>query len=400
MAKQVNNYDYYQEEKKRKKDEILTRVMACVMFIVMLAVGVCCAGFAARNDEGKWFKNWNLSTWHWADKADNPINKGDEPTDEDYSGLVVTVNPDSGLMTLAVDDNGATAESVTVKASINPPTAKDRKINFSLAFEREGHGDVSDYVALAVNGYNATVECLQAFSCPIILTAAIENTDLSATCRFDYIMPLKRTTSIFSTNSEVTSTPPASSKIKVGDNNERVNYIFSSSDDPTLFGSGTRAGVFHINYVEFWMHLAEGKISETESFAKLCDYLAANDLGSVTVADEISNRPKFVLNADCVTGETWISINYFDFFKFTKWSEASTSVESHQIRKYCYAALLEACPNGGTTMKIPVNINYSYVLGNKSFTYTDTPYVTFDFADLTSTTTDVTLNENEYVFGG
>lgn len=36
----------------------------------ILACGVCCAGYASRNDDGKWFKNGNASTWHWHDKTD------------------------------------------------------------------------------------------------------------------------------------------------------------------------------------------------------------------------------------------------------------------------------------------------------------------------------------------
>ena len=46
---------------------IIAVVVACV-----IVVGVCCAGFASRDSGGTWFRNWNLSTWHWADADDSP----------------------------------------------------------------------------------------------------------------------------------------------------------------------------------------------------------------------------------------------------------------------------------------------------------------------------------------
>ncbi len=35
----------------------------------ILAAGICCAGFASRDENGKWFGNVDISTWHWKDNV-------------------------------------------------------------------------------------------------------------------------------------------------------------------------------------------------------------------------------------------------------------------------------------------------------------------------------------------
>ena len=49
----------------RLKNGIISLILTGV-----LAAGVCCTGFASRDDNGKWFGNGNISTWHWAEKTD------------------------------------------------------------------------------------------------------------------------------------------------------------------------------------------------------------------------------------------------------------------------------------------------------------------------------------------
>ena len=59
----------------RLKNGIISLILTGV-----LAAGVCCTGFASRDDNGKWFGNGNISTWHWAEKTDG---KADDNTPDD-----------------------------------------------------------------------------------------------------------------------------------------------------------------------------------------------------------------------------------------------------------------------------------------------------------------------------
>lgn len=54
--------------------------IAAIFVAGVLTAGICCTGFASRDEDGKWFGNSNVSSWHWADKADD--NKPDNPDDE------------------------------------------------------------------------------------------------------------------------------------------------------------------------------------------------------------------------------------------------------------------------------------------------------------------------------
>lgn len=44
-------------------------IIAGISFFVLLVAAICIIGFVSRGDNGKWFANNNMSTWHWSDKT-------------------------------------------------------------------------------------------------------------------------------------------------------------------------------------------------------------------------------------------------------------------------------------------------------------------------------------------
>ena len=105
--------------------------ITAVLLAGALAAGVCCAGYASRNADGKWFKNSDLSTWHWSDKLqsgnDNDVIGGDK--DPVGPGELVNGIESNGIKLLSaqispddyaeygIDSRAETA--YTIKASVN-----------------------------------------------------------------------------------------------------------------------------------------------------------------------------------------------------------------------------------------------------------------------------------------
>lgn len=63
----------------------LAKGISAILLAGVLAAGVCCTGFASRDDNGKWFGNGNIATWHWSDKTDG---KADDNTPDDEDNPV------------------------------------------------------------------------------------------------------------------------------------------------------------------------------------------------------------------------------------------------------------------------------------------------------------------------
>lgn len=60
----------------------IAKGIAAILILCVLAAGVCCMGFASRGDDGKWFGNGNISTWHWNDKTDDKLG---DPADSEQT---------------------------------------------------------------------------------------------------------------------------------------------------------------------------------------------------------------------------------------------------------------------------------------------------------------------------
>ncbi len=186
---------------------------------VVLAGGVCACGYASRDNNGKWFANKNLSTWHWSDNATDNSDDKDNNTSEDFTGAVVDCADGNGINLLssvlprsAYSENGIseTADSAyTLTAVVTPENANDKRIAWSAAFadsssEWAKNRSVTDYVTVEPStAYSSTaiVTCLQDFGEQIIVTArSVDNSNAYANCTVDFVKPLISFTAVLNTN--------------------------------------------------------------------------------------------------------------------------------------------------------------------------------------------------------
>ena len=104
----------------------ITGGLTSLLLAGVVAAGVCCAGFASRNDDGKWFKNSDLSTWHWSDKSPADADNGE---DNNEVGELVKETQSNGisLMSALIEPedyanyniDARAAKAYTITATVN-----------------------------------------------------------------------------------------------------------------------------------------------------------------------------------------------------------------------------------------------------------------------------------------
>jgi len=191
------------------------KAVAVVLAAVVLAGGVCACGYSARDEAGQWFKNGDISTWHWSDNApgdDVGGNVGNAKPGENNAATVggsdITDITNNGVTVLkavlpraAYAANGVSeqAESAfTLTAEVSPDYASDKSLDWTrLEWQNadsawaEGKA-VTDYVTVTPNGNAAVLACLQDFGEPIVLTvSSVSNPEVFATCFIDYYQRVK-----------------------------------------------------------------------------------------------------------------------------------------------------------------------------------------------------------------
>ncbi len=198
----------------QKKSGFAGKAIISVLLAGLLAAGVCCTGYASRNDAGEWFKNGDLSSWHWSDKSpdENPDDSKPNPDDPTPSitddGAAELENGDSNGISLlnakipraAYAANGISAyadTAFTLTATVTPDEAINKAVDWSVAFENPESEWASgktavDYVKVTPvsdGALTATATCMQAFGERIIITAQIRDgsDDLKATCIANYV---------------------------------------------------------------------------------------------------------------------------------------------------------------------------------------------------------------------
>jgi hypothetical protein len=208
-----------------------------VVFIISIVVGI---GWSSSG-----FTNWNVKTWYnnWKFNADgDEAEPGTDTPDMDTpnigtsNSMELTPNEGNGISLLsteiAVSDYSKYGISTdvesayTITATVEPTNATNTKINWTMSWDKTAlvlnyDGSYSDdtyyscdwyYVESEESEYSTSylaqfgiteadfisitpssdtltlaVACLQAFGCPITITAtSADNNSISATCRVDY----------------------------------------------------------------------------------------------------------------------------------------------------------------------------------------------------------------------
>lgn len=191
-------------------------VIAVIMALI-IGAGVCCMGYASRDVNGAWFRNSDLSTWHWDDVADGTppdggdhtgggdnVNGGDDTDDVtpagEEAGLQVTPKPQDDeeirlTATRALETNAYSENSFTLTATIKPTIATNTQIEWGVAWQNANSGwangkSVTDYVTVTPTSdgsATARVDCKADFGEKILVTATSRDDESkSATCVCDY----------------------------------------------------------------------------------------------------------------------------------------------------------------------------------------------------------------------
>ena len=121
----------------RKKTKI---IIGSLFLAGALTAGVLCAGYASRGDNGGWFENSDVKTWHWSDKSDD---KGDMTDDTEDMGVpteggetetaYTSVQP--MMMQLSVESDTNNDQSVALYSSFPEYDNSYWKLAFNYAVD-------------------------------------------------------------------------------------------------------------------------------------------------------------------------------------------------------------------------------------------------------------------------
>ena len=189
------------------KKSILSGIMS-VLFAGVLTAGVCCAGYASRSNDGKWFNNSDLSTWHWSDKspADNDGNSDDKDPSDDK---LVNSGENKGILLRAsrisseqyedygIDEKANTAYNIT--ATVNED-AVDKSVVGSVSWKDNASSwatgkNIADFVTLNQTvqyGLEFTLTVKQPFGEPVMIkVASCADGGIYGTAQVDHLKELE-----------------------------------------------------------------------------------------------------------------------------------------------------------------------------------------------------------------
>lgn len=188
------------------------RAFIALVLVAVLTVGVCCMGYASRDNSGTWFGNFtDLNSWHWSEPIPEPPNGAEQPDDippiTDDGSAELEKGEQNGVQLLsakiprvAYELNGISPQAdtaFTLTATVGPDDAVNKVVDWSVAWENGESSwangkEVTDYVTVAPTtdgAMTATATCTQAFGEKIIITAQVRDgsDDLKATCIANYV---------------------------------------------------------------------------------------------------------------------------------------------------------------------------------------------------------------------
>ena len=182
---------------KNTKTSKTAKAVGALFLAGALTAGVCCMGYASRGDNGKWFRNGNLSTWHWSDNK-----MPDSAVDLIAGNMLIGDNEINGLSLQAYAlsaeeyaENGVSEEAenaVKIKVNFTPANTTDKRLQASLSFKNAqstwaSGKTVTDYVTASVNQQEILLTCSEAFGEKIELRIDTNHENVYATVAVDYI---------------------------------------------------------------------------------------------------------------------------------------------------------------------------------------------------------------------
>lgn len=200
--------------KKKSTNNAIANIVVGLLTLAIGAAVVCCVGYVSRNDEGKWFSNPDLASWHWADKdktndnngGNDNNNGGDDVNDKTGSNVIISeeisnsgvnvysaVLPRSAYAANGISETADTAIKLT--ATIKPETAVNQEVDWSIAWKNSSSSfssskTVTNYITVTPEtdgSLSANLICYQPFGEKIIVTCTSrDNPDAKATCTLDY----------------------------------------------------------------------------------------------------------------------------------------------------------------------------------------------------------------------
>lgn len=188
------------------------RAFIALVLVAVLTVGVCCMGYASRDNSGTWFGNFtDLNSWHWSEPIPEPPNGAEQPDDippiTDDGSAELEKGEQNGVQLLsakiprvAYELNGISPQAdtaFTLTATVGPDDAVNKVVDWSVTWENGESSwangkDVTDYVTVAPTAdgaLTARATCMQAFGEKVIITAQVRDgsDDLKATCVANYV---------------------------------------------------------------------------------------------------------------------------------------------------------------------------------------------------------------------
>lgn len=182
---------------KNTKTSKTAKAVGALLLAGALTAGVCCMGYASRGDNGKWFRNGNLSTWHWSDNK-----MSDSAVDLIAGNMLMGDNEINGLSlqayALSAEEYEANAvpeeaeTAVKIKVRFSPENTTDKRLQASLSFKNAqstwaSGKTVTDYVTASVNQQEILLTCTEAFGSQIELRIDTNHENIYATVSVDYI---------------------------------------------------------------------------------------------------------------------------------------------------------------------------------------------------------------------
>lgn len=232
------------KKKQTNNRNVITRVIAFILVMIVLAGGICALGFSTRNSSGKWFKETDMAKWHWADKvsADKPGNNTPltPSTVVGDGGAVLTAFAGSGgamfrstsISKLNYEDYGIAPQSDGAY-SINVITNTIGAIDV-FTWESSNPAAVS-IASISEDTRTATIVCNAPFGETIIITAtSTNNSEINASCLVDYAKRIEAANCSFNVSYAENTWDDEGLPIKVDVGTENFNISSTSTSSVSV----------------------------------------------------------------------------------------------------------------------------------------------------------------------